>query len=94
MRTSIDIPDALMAQVRVALSERNITFREAVIEGLRRTLLHPGGTTDFTLRDASFKREAGFAPGFGADALTQAIREDGEQRMVAEDPSTYRRDRR
>jgi len=90
MRTSIDIPDALMAEVRVALAEKGLTFREAVIEGLRRTLLEPTGNEGHELRDASFKGVIGFAAGFEEGALTEGLRDDAETRLVAEDRGRYK----
>ncbi len=89
MRTSIDIPDELMAEIRAELGARGMTFREAVIEGLRRTLLQPRSEQGFELRDASFEGIIGFAPGFGADDVTDAIRADAEARMVADDQGDY-----
>ena len=73
MRTSIDIPDALMARIRAELAKRNMTFREAVITGLRSTLLEPKPGVDFKLRDASFQGQTGFTNGFDAYSLFHAL---------------------
>jgi len=79
-----------MRRVRERLKRRGQTLREAVIEGLRLTVLAedpPRGR--FELREAAFRGEVGFAPGFAADDLTVALRGDAEDRLVAEDGSEY-----
>lgn len=73
-----------MAEIRAALSARNLTFREAVIEGRRHTLLETEGAAGFVLRDASFKGTPGVAPGFDADSLRAAVRSDAEVRLSDE----------
>ncbi|MEX2497740.1 MAG: hypothetical protein WD397_02545 [Wenzhouxiangellaceae bacterium] len=82
MRTSIDIPDDLMEEVRKALKAQNRTFRDAVIEGLRRTILADRkDPTRFKLRDATFMGKIGFAPGFQPEALTASLRQDAGERL-------------
>lgn len=91
VRTSIDIPDALLEQVRARLRAQGRTLREAVIEGLRRTVLVDDSAAEFELRDASFRGKVGFAEGFEEADLADAIRGDGEARMVAEEQRRYRK---
>lgn len=72
MRTTIDMPDDLMARTRPFLAERNMTFRALVIDAIERTLAVP--STPFQLRDAS----AGSEPegdGVSGEAINQAIDE-------------------
>lgn len=52
MRTSIDLPDPLFADVRRVCAERGITFRDLVIEGLHRVLLEDQAPA-FRLADRS-----------------------------------------
>ena len=51
MRTSIDLPDALLARIKSRLHEQNITFRALVISALEQSLKED--TQPFQLRDAS-----------------------------------------
>jgi len=51
MRTSIDLPDALLVRIKSRLHEQNITFRALVISALEQTLKED--TNPFQLRDAS-----------------------------------------
>lgn len=52
MRTSIELPDALFAEIRRACAERGTTFRELVIEGLHK-VLEPTAEPAFRLADRS-----------------------------------------
>lgn len=63
MRTTIDIPDALAAEVRQHLARQGRTLRDAVIEGLRLTLAKPDGA--FSLQAAEFTGTQGFVGGIG-----------------------------
>jgi hypothetical protein len=54
MRTSIDMPDALLAQARRVARSRGSTLRELVIEGLRGVLERQARAPRFRLRDASY----------------------------------------
>jgi hypothetical protein len=85
MRTSVDIPEAIMSRVRTELKARGLTFRDAVIFGLQATLLAPSpeDSKPFKLKDAAFTGPIGFAPGFSADNLADALRSDAEERMLA-----------
>ena len=51
MRTTIDIPDALMKRVKQRISADNMTFRALVISALESALEEESKT--FQLRDAS-----------------------------------------
>jgi hypothetical protein len=51
MRTSIDLPDALLSRIKSRLHEQNITFRALVISALEQSLKED--TEPFQLRDAS-----------------------------------------
>ena len=51
MRTTIDLPESLMARVRTWMAERNVTFRSLVISALEQALQQ--NTEPFHLRDAS-----------------------------------------
>jgi hypothetical protein len=63
MRTSIDIPDALLVRARRLAESRGTTLREVVLDGLRAVVEQ--GTrrpAPFRLRDAAFG-EGGLAEG-------------------------------
>ena len=51
MRTTIDIPDALLARVKDRMQRQSITFRAMVISSLEKTLGED--TKPFVLEDAS-----------------------------------------
>ncbi len=89
MRTSIDIPDALLERVRARLRKEGRTLKQAVIDGLRQTVLAEDRQTPFELRDASFSGDVGFGPGFDENGLTDAVRKDAEARLVAEEAERY-----
>ena len=73
-----------MRQIRTRLREENQTFRDAVIQGLRATLLASTATTEaYCPPDEAFEGEIGFASGFGANDLTRAIHQDGAARFPA-----------
>ena len=62
MRTSIDVPDALLAKAKTVARQRGSTLRELVIEGLRDVLEKQARAPRFRLRDASFGK-GGLADG-------------------------------
>lgn len=70
MKTTIEIPEPLLAEARRLASKQGITLRALVEEGLRRVLRErrPGG---FRLRQVGF-RGKGLQPG---------VREGGWERM-------------
>jgi hypothetical protein len=69
MRTSIELPDPLFADVRRVCAARGITFRDLVIEGLHR-VLHEDPAPAFRLAD----RSVGYGDGpVDAAAINAAI---------------------
>ena len=81
MRTTIDIPDSLAAEVRARVSQQGRTLRDVVIESLRMTLSRPLGA--FTLQDAAFTGTTGFVAGVGPESALADIREDPAERGTA-----------
>lgn len=72
MRTSIDIPDALLARARRLAEARGTTLREIVLDGLRTVVEQsPRKTASFRLRDASF----------GDGGLTEGLHEADWERI-------------
>ena len=72
MKTTVEIPDSLLAAARRVAAREGTTVRALVEEGLRRILaLRKGGA--FRLRRATFKGQ-GLQPGF-ADASWERIRD-------------------
>lgn len=61
MKTTIEIPDALLQQAKRVASREKTTLRALVEEGLRR-VLRERGKKPFRFRDASFKGK-GLQPG-------------------------------
>ncbi len=55
MKTTVDIPDSLLEEVRRAAAHEGRTMRDLVEEGLRKVLAERKKTTPFRLRKASFK---------------------------------------
>ena len=51
MRTTVELPDSLMARVKRRLAKRNLTFRALVISALEQVLREED--KPFKLRDAS-----------------------------------------
>jgi len=81
MRTTIDIPDGLYAEVRAKLLRNEVTLREVVIDGLRKRLAQAETPASFCLVEAAFVGQTGFAPGFSAEQLSEAIHADAETRL-------------
>lgn len=63
MKTTIDIPDSLMARCKQTASEQHVTFRALVEEGLQYVLDKRSYREPFRLRDIPFCG-GGFKPGF------------------------------
>ena len=80
MRTSVDIPDALLQRARKVMARRHTTLRALIEEGLRRVLRDDERQEAFELRDASFRGKAMFAPGASEADVARAIREFNEGR--------------
>jgi hypothetical protein len=73
MKTTIDIPDSLMARCKKVISEQHVTFRSLVEEGLDRVLDERIHRKPFKLRSIPF-RGGGFQPGFD-EASWERIRD-------------------
>lgn len=54
MKTTIEIPDALLEEARRVASSRATTVKALVVAGLRRELRERSSSAKFRLRDASF----------------------------------------
>lgn len=61
MKTTIDIPDSLMREVKRRTAIENTSFKALVEEGLRKVLEERKRSAQFKLRQASFKG-AGLRP--------------------------------
>ena len=57
MKTTVEIPDALLNAARRTASRDGVTVRALLIEGLHRVLESRKREAAFQLRDASFKGE-------------------------------------
>jgi hypothetical protein len=55
MKTTIEIPDALLEEARRIASARDTTVKALVVAGLRRELREHSRAARFRLRDASFE---------------------------------------
>jgi Arc/MetJ family transcription regulator len=55
MKTTVDIPDALLAETRRLAALEGSTLRALVEEGLRQIIADRGRRSAFRLRNASFK---------------------------------------
>jgi predicted transcriptional regulator len=80
MRTSVEIPDALLKRVRKLMARRHTTLRALIEEGLRRVLHDEERQEAFELRDARFRGKAMFAPGASEADVARAIGEFNEGR--------------
>jgi Arc/MetJ family transcription regulator len=54
MKTTIEIPDALLAEARRAAEKQGVTLRALMEAGLRK-MLREGGSAGFRLRRATFR---------------------------------------
>lgn len=64
MKTSVEIPDALLKAARKRAAEENTTVRALIEEGLRRVLAERKRVGAFRMRDAGFEGN-GLQPGVG-----------------------------
>lgn len=78
MRTTIDIGDSLMAEVRRTMKKRGITLRALVEEALRRAMAE-GERKPIELPDARFPGRAGLVSGIDASDLPRLITESRHQ---------------
>jgi hypothetical protein len=65
MKTTVDIPDSLLADARRAADREGTTLKGLVEAGLRRVLAERREKGQFRLRDASFRGD-GLQPGVAA----------------------------
>ncbi|HWB71534.1 MAG TPA: type II toxin-antitoxin system VapB family antitoxin [Egibacteraceae bacterium] len=65
MKTTVDIPDALLAEARRVAAEQNTTLRELIEAGLREVVQSRRRPRRFRLRDASVGGQ-GLCPDFRA----------------------------
>jgi hypothetical protein len=77
MRTSIDLPDALLARIKSRLHKQNITFRALVISALEQTLKEE--TKPFQLQDASVGNPS--QNPVSAEEINRIINEQREPRV-------------
>jgi hypothetical protein len=63
MRTTVDVPDALLRRAKVAIAKQGVTFRALIIDALEQSLARK--PEPFVLRDAS----AGYVAA-GKDAVS------------------------
>ena len=55
MKTTVEIPDALLDEARKAAARQDTTLRVLIIEGLRRVLVERKRIGAFRLRKATFR---------------------------------------
>jgi len=78
MKTTVEISDSLLREVRKLAAREGVTLREVMERGLRKVVEDNSRRTPFKLRDASFKGK-GLQPEFRDatwDKLRDAIYED------------------
>jgi len=63
MKTTIELPDALLAQARRYVASRNMTMKALIEQGLRKVMAEKQMAPKFTLRDGSVKGN-GLTPEF------------------------------
>ena len=73
MKTTVEIPDSLLEEVRKLASREGTTVRALIEEGLRRIIAERAQAGAFHLRKATFKGE-GLQPGV-ASASWERIRD-------------------
>jgi hypothetical protein len=66
MKTTVEIPDTLLAEARKLAARQGTTLRVLIIEGLRRSVAERRRATSFRLRKATF-RGSGLQPGLPGD---------------------------
>ena len=74
MRTSIDLPDAVLTKAKEVARRRGTTLRELVIEGLHAVLDKQVRAPRFQLRDASYGQD-------GKDGLVEGLEETDWDRI-------------
>lgn len=73
MKTTVEIPDALLAAARRVAAREGLTLRQLIEEGLRRVVGERRKDQPFRLRRAAFKGQ-GLQPGL-ADASWERVRD-------------------
>jgi hypothetical protein len=73
MKTTVDIPDALLDEARKIAARDHTTVRALIERGLRFAIAERQGTRDYRLRKATFRGQ-GLQPGV-ADAAGERIRD-------------------
>lgn len=73
MRTTVEISESLLAEVRRIMAERGTTLRALVEEGLRRVVREEQASLPPTMPDATFPGSPGFAAGVNAADLPELI---------------------
>jgi len=66
MKTTVEIPDALLDEARRIAERQDTTLRTLIIEGLRKSLAERKRATSFRLRKASFRGKGLQAEAAGA----------------------------
>lgn len=77
MRTTVDIPDALLERARPILASRKLTLRSVVLDAIERLL--DSRRPQFRLRDASVGHRPKRGKGVAARAINAAIDEMRER---------------
>jgi len=62
MKTTIELPDPLLAQARRYASARKMTMKALIEQGLRKVMAEKKAEQPFKLRDGSFKGGNGMTP--------------------------------
>jgi hypothetical protein len=73
MKTTVEIPDALLDEARKVAARQDTTLRVLIVEGLRRVVVERERTGGFRLRKATF-RGKGLRPDL-AGATWERVRE-------------------
>ena len=77
MKTTIDMPDEIMARARRAMAKRHVTFRELVVDALQTSLRDD--SPPFVLRDAAAGVSRSRQAGVSSEAINRAIDEQRER---------------
>lgn len=81
IKTTVDIPDALLEQARSEARARGTTLRELIMDGLRTTLEPEPSDETYRYEPVVFDGEQGVAPGIDLanwDEIRSLIYERGE----------------
>ena len=70
MKTTVEIPDALLSEARALARRERTTVRALIEEGLRAAISKRRRGAGFTLRDASVPGH-GLQPGFSTDRWSE-----------------------